>query len=184
MSILGQQVSSQAARQMCTRLIKTYGSPVEMSGDTYYAFPRPEILASAGVEGLRALKLSARKAQYITDVAAGVSSGELELESLRSRPDEEVIHILTGIRGIGMWTAQWLLVSALGYPDAFPQGDLALERAVGALANTGGPLRSGEVAEYSRRWSPFRSYVTVYLFAAIRSGRFPHLRQVVAQVKS
>jgi len=171
LAILEQQVNSHVARMLCNLLIQTFGPSLEVAGVTYHAFPRPETLLAAGVEGLRSIKFSARKARYILDIADRVVSGELDLEGLRSRPDDDVVHALIGIRGVGLWTAQWLLIQALGRPDGFPHGDLALQRTLGILLKGGTLLRPEEVLEYSRRWSPFRSYVTTYLFAAIRSGR-------------
>lgn len=175
LAILGQQISSHVARMLRTLLIETYGSSMEVSGITCYAFPSSEALVAAGVEGLRAIKFSTRKSEYIVDIAAGVASGELNLESLRNQPDQEVIRALTSIRGAGLWTAHWLLIRALGSSDGFPHDDLALKRALGLFIGGGGPLRSEQALEYSRRWSPFRSYVTAYLFAALRSGRLPEL---------
>jgi len=177
LAILGQQISSHVARMLRTLLIQTYGPSTEMSGTRYCAFPGPEAIVAAGVEGLRKIKLSARKAEYIADIAARVASGELDLEGLEHQADEEVIRTLIGIRGVGLWTAQWLLIRALGRTDGFPFGDLALQRILGILVNGGIPLSPQETLEYSRRWSPFRSYITTYLFAAVRSGRFPSLSE-------
>lgn len=83
--------------------------------------------------------------------------------------------VLTGIRGVGSWTAQWLLIRGLGRTDAFPHLDLALRRALAALVKDDRLLNPQEALIYSRRWSPFRSYVTAYLFGALRSGRFAEL---------
>ncbi|MBW2306101.1 MAG: DNA-3-methyladenine glycosylase 2 [Deltaproteobacteria bacterium] len=177
LAILGQQISSHVARMLRTLLIQTYGPSLEVSAVTYHAFPRPQALMAAGAEGLRSIKLSSRKARYIAEIAAGVASGELDLESLRRKPDEDVIRTLTGLRGVGPWTAQWLLIRALGRTDGFPHGDLALLRTMGSLLNAGSPLDADAALAYSRRWSPFRSYVTTYLFAAVRSGRFTDLSQ-------
>ena len=176
--ILGQQISFQVARMLRTLLIETFGPRMELDGETYYAFPRPEVLVAAGVDGLRDIKFSARKAEYILDIAARVSSGELDLEGLCGRPDEEVVRLLTNIRGVGLWTAHWLMIRSLGHTDGFPHGDLALQRNLGVLANGGGPMSADEALEYSRRWSPYRSYVTGYLFAAARSARISELTEV------
>ena len=171
LAILEQQVNSHVARMLCNLLVQTFGPSLEVAGITYHAFPRPETLVAAGVEGLRSIKFSTRKAQYILDIADKVASGELNLEDLRSHPDDYVINALISIRGVGLWTAQWLLIQALGRPDGFPHGDLALQRTLGILLKGGTLLQPEEALEYSRRWSPFRSYVTTYLFAAIRSSR-------------
>lgn len=178
LAILGQQISSHVARMLRTLLVHEFGLSAEVSGVTYHTFPRAETLVKAGVDGLRSIKLSARKARYIADIASELVSGNLALESLQRQPDEEIIRRLTTIRGVGSWTAQWLLIRAFGRTDGFPHGDLALRRTLGSLVNNGNPVGPEEAIACSRRWSPFRSYVTTYLFAATRSGRFAELSSV------
>ncbi len=163
--ILGQQISSQVAFILRTLLVQTYGHRLEVNGETYYSFPRPADLAAAGVAGLRTLKLSARKAQYIADISEQVASGRLDLESLRDQPGDEVIQRLISLRGVGMWTVQWLFVRALGRSDGFPYGDLALRHALAQVLKTVAQPGPDEALEISQRWSPYRSYVTTYLFA-------------------
>lgn len=169
-AILGQQISAHVARKLRTDLIEIYGPTLEVAGTVYHSFPRPDALVSAGIDGLRALGFSARKSEYIIDISSGVVTGELDLEGLHAFSDEDVIRMLTGLRGVGLWTAQWLLIRALGRDDGFPHDDLALCRVLGQLLNKGEPLKPEEALEYSSRWSPYRSYVTAYLFAAMRSG--------------
>ena len=169
-AILGQQISAHVARKLRMRLIETYGSTLEVSGVVYHSFPRPDALVDAGVDGLRALGFSTRKSEYIIDISRKVTSGQLDLESLHAFTDEEAIHTLTGLRGVGPWTAQWLLIRALGRDDGFPHDDLALCRILGQLLNKDKPFQPEEARAYSSRWSPYRSYVTAYLFAAMRSG--------------
>lgn len=170
LAILGQQINSHVARLLRTLLIETYGPTLEISGNIYHCFPRATNLATAGITGLRAIKLSARKAQYIVDISNRIILGQLDLESLRLRPDEEVIRTLTSLRGVGLWTTHWLFIRALGRNDGFPHEDLALCRTLSRLLNSAIPFTPAATLEYSQQWSPFRSYVTSYLFAAIRSG--------------
>jgi len=170
LAILGQQISSHVARMLRTLFIETYGPALEISGTIYHSFPRATDLAATGVTGLRAVKFSTRKAQYVIDISNGVISGQLDLEDLRTRSDEEVVRMLTSIRGVGLWTAHWLFIRALGRTDGFPHEDLALCRTLSRLLNTVIPLTPAATLEYSHHWSPYRSYVTVYLFAAMRSG--------------
>ena len=171
LAILGQQISTNVARMLRTLLIEAYGGSMDLNAETYHAFPSPEALVTAGVKGLKAIKFSERKSEYIVDIAARVASGELDLDALRGRPDHDVEQALTSIRGVGPWTAHWLLIRALGHTDGFPHGDLALQRALGLLANGGTPMSAQAALDYSQRWSPYRSYVTTYLFAAVRSGQ-------------
>ena len=119
---------------------------------------------------MRRIKVSARKAEYVVGIAGGVASGELDLEGLRARSDQEVVDTLTGLRGVGPWTANWLLIRAFGRSDGFPAGDLAIQRSLGLLADFGRPMTESEALEYSIRWAPYRSYVTTYIFAAARGG--------------
>ena len=175
LAILGQQVSAHMARILRTLLVQTYGHSIKDSGSTYHTFPSPEILMEAGTKGLQSIKLSSKKAKYIIDIASMVASRELNLERLRALSDEEVIRTITSIHGVGPWTAQWLLIRGLCRPDAFPHEDLALRRAIVNLLKDANLFRPKETLKHSRQWSPFRSYVTTYIFAAMRSGRFPDL---------
>jgi 3-methyladenine DNA glycosylase/8-oxoguanine DNA glycosylase len=169
LAILGQQVSSQVSRQMRNMLVEKYGRAIKDSGVIYRAFPRPEVLVKAGLEDLYLIKMSKRKARYIFDTALALASRERDLDSLRSLPDNEVVRKLTEIRGVGLWTAHWFLIRGLGRPDAFPHGDLALRRTMKGLFHNERLFQPEETLKYSYRWSPFRSFVTAYLFAAIRS---------------
>ena len=170
-AILGQQISGQVARAVRTAVMEAYGETITVDGVEYRAFPTPQALAAAGVEGLRGQKLSWRKAEYVADIAAKEASGEIDLEGLFHCTDEEVLATLTPLRGVGVWTVHWLLVRTLGRTDGFPHGDLAIQRTLGDVVNNGVRMTAEEALEYSLRWSPYRTYVTTYLFAAIRSGR-------------
>ena len=169
LAILGQQISTQVARVIRTLLIETYGPRLIADGVTYYAFPRPDRLAEAAVEELRGLKLSWRKAEYVRGIAVSALEEAEGLEYLHRLDDGEVISRVTSLRGVGPWTAQWLLVRALGRPDALPLGDLALRRTVSNLGFGGQSVNDKEVEEYCQRWSPWRTYATVYMFAAMRT---------------
>ncbi len=87
------------------------------------------------------------------------------------RSAAEVVASLTALRGIGPWTAQWLMIRSLGHTDGFPEGDLALQRTLGFLVNGGRRMSPEEALSYSVRWSPQRSYAVTYLFAGVRSGQ-------------
>jgi len=170
-AILGQQISGQVARTLRALLMESYGESLTVDGVTYYAFPRPEALAAAGVEGLRDKKNSGRKSEYIAGIAEKLAAGDIDLEGLYNKSDDEVIETLTALRGVGIWTAHWLLVRTLGRPNGFPHGDLALQKTLGDVVNGGVRMTGEEALEYSLRWSPYRTYVTTYIFGAIRSAR-------------
>ena len=171
LGILGQQIATNVARIIRTLLIETYGPHEDFDGETYYAFPRPEVLASVPVEELRGLKLSWRKAEYVQGIAlAALDSGGRNLEDFERLADDEVVKAATALRGIGNWTAQWLLIRALGRPDGLPLGDLALRRVVSQLYFEGVPVTDAQVEGFCQRWRPWRTYATVYWFTAMRRG--------------
>ena len=175
LAILGQQISTHVARMLRNLIIETYGDRITIDGETLHSFPRPQTLADAGPDGLRAIKFSMRKAEYITGISQQIVSGELSLEAMRDLPDDEIVSGLLALRGVGPWTAHWMLMRAFGRLDGFPQGDLALQRMMGILVGDGAPMPPDQALAYSERWSPWRSWVTTYMFGAGRTGRFAEI---------
>jgi DNA-3-methyladenine glycosylase II len=172
LAIVGQQISSAVARVIREGLVETYGTPVEADGHVLHAFPTPQSLIDAGTDGLRAQKLSARKAEYIQDTAERTLSGSIDPDHLSTLGDEEAIAELVAVRGIGRWTAEWVLMRALGREDILPAGDLALRRVVSELYFDGNGITEQELAVFGReRWSPYRGLATTYLFAVLRLQR-------------
>lgn len=175
LAILGQQIATNVARIIRTLIIETHGPTQEFDGQEFYAFPRPETLGALSVEQLRTMKLSQRKAEYvqgISQAAKHFSPDETPdgFESLHRMSDENVVKSMVELRGVGVWTAQWVLIRALGRPDALPLGDLALRRVVSRVYFSGFEINDAQLDEFAQRWSPWRAYATVYLFTAMRSG--------------
>ena len=173
LAIVAQQISTVVARIIRGSLIEAYGRSMTIDGRKYFAFPDPAVLLGAGVEGLRGMKLSYRKAEYIAGICQAICDGSLKLEGLRDAQDEEVVQRLTDLRGVGQWTAEWLLIRALSRPDAFPAGDLAVKRVISQLYFEGKTITEEEAETFSQRWSPYRSYAVLYMLAASR-------RQIIA----
>lgn len=170
LSILGQQISNEVARVLRDLLVDRLGKVTSVQGVDYRAFPSPSAIAEAGIDKLREMKLSARKAEYISDIAGSVASGVLDLDALADLPDESIVEELVKLRGVGPWTAHWLLIRAFDRPDGFPEGDLAIQRSLGVLYNGGERLTPDEAVALSARWRPYRSYLVTYMFAAARQG--------------
>lgn len=172
LAILAQQISAAVARVMRDGLVETFGTPVEVDGHTLYAFPTPESLFNAGTDALRAQKLSARKVEYVQDTARRAAEGELEFDTFAALDNEDAIAELIKIRGIGRWTAEWMLMRALGRVDVLPAGDLALRRVVSELYFGGETINETQLAEFGEeQWSPYRGLATTYLFSFLRQRR-------------
>lgn len=171
-AIIGQQISTHVARILRSLIVERYGSILSIGNETYHSFPTPQSLELAGIEELHANKFSKRKAEYLCEISALESKGFINLENLRNLPTEDAVDMLTSLRGVGQWTAHWLLIHSLGYEDGFPSGDLALQKIMGDYFNDGEIMSEREAIEYSRKWRPYRSWVTTYIFAGVRSGFF------------
>ncbi|MEC9238526.1 MAG: hypothetical protein VYC69_07690 [Chloroflexota bacterium] len=170
LAVLGQQISTNVARIIRTLLIETFGPSAEFDGETYYAFPRPASIWASSPAELHTMKLTQRKSEYVHGLAGSALDPEMGLECLGELTDREIVEKLVALRGVGMWTAQWALIRAVGRPDALPLGDLALRRVVSRLFMDGEDVNDAKVEEIAQRWSPYRTYATVYLFSALRTG--------------
>ena len=169
LAVLGQQISTSVARIIRTLLIETFGPSAEFDGETYYAFPRPASIWASSPAELHTMKLTQRKSEYVHGLAESALDPEMGLERLEELTDREIVEKLVALRGVGMWTAQWALIRAVGRPDALPLGDLALRRVVSRLFMDGEDVNDAKVEEIAQRWSPYRTYATVYLFSALRT---------------
>ena len=161
-SITAQQVSLFAAFAVRNRLIESFGVRVE----TAYAFPTRERLALADPVELAELGLSRRKAEYVV----GIARSDLDLHGLALLPDEEVKAALTGLKGIGEWTADWFLARHLARPNAWPAGDLGVRKAVSAFYGEGRDLSTQEVRAIAERFEPFQNLTAHYLLAGLYQG--------------
>ena len=175
LAILGQQIATNVARIIRTLIIESHGPNQVFDGEDFYAFPRPETLGGLSIEELRGMKLSQRKAEYVQGISLASKNFSPDsspdgFESLHRMSDEDVVASMVALRGLGIWTAQWVLIRALGRPDALPLGDLALRRVVSRVYFEGAEINDAQLGEFAQRWSPWRAYATVYLFTAMRSG--------------
>ena len=170
LAVLGQQISTGVARIIRTLLIETFGPRAEFDGEVYYAFPRPESIWASSPAELHNMKLTQRKSEYVHGLAGSILDSSAGLETLDKLPDREIVDKLVALRGVGIWTAQWVLIRAVGRPDALPLGDLALRRIISRLFTDGEDVTDAQVEEIAQRWSPYRTFATVYLFSALRTG--------------
>ena len=169
-AIIGQQISTNVASMLRSLIIELYGVSTSINGGTFYSFPTPQSIAEIGVEELVNNKFSRRKAEYIHSISEKEATGQIDLESTKKMTIEEATETLTCLRGVGPWTIQWLLIRSLGFSDGFPSGDLALQKILGESLNTRGKMTSEEALAFSQRWTPYRSWATTFIFAALRNG--------------
>jgi len=151
-AILGQQVSVAAATTIAGRLAKRFGSAVDATYGLDRIFPTPEQLATAPIEEVGVI---AARAETIRTLARAVCAGSVTFSTMSSA--ENITAALQALPGIGPWTAQYIAMRALGEPDAFPSGDLVLQRMAGGCS-------ARELERRSEQWRPWRAYAVMLLW--------------------
>jgi len=158
--ILEQQVSLESAATLFTRLDASVAGGMQ-----------PEPILTVGVHGLRALGVTRQKAAYLVALAEHVTDSRLDLPALSTLPDDDVLVALQRVPGIGPWTAQVYLLFALGRPDAWPPGDLALHKALQHACALDGVPSSREASQMAMVWSPWRAVAARILWHAYLTQR-------------
>ncbi len=156
-AVVGQQLSTKAARTIYGRLLELFDGRV----------PGPEDLVAASEADLRGVGLSGRKAEYLRDLAGHVQRGELELERLAELSDEDVIEEIVAVRGFGQWSAEMFLLFHLERPDVISGGDLGIRKAVQLAYGLDEIPTPAEVVERAEAWRPNRSLACLYLWESL-----------------
>ncbi|MFX3635689.1 MAG: DNA-3-methyladenine glycosylase [Candidatus Pristimantibacillus sp.] len=157
-SLIGQQLSVKAADTICRRVEQSCG---DFS---------PETMLSASEENLRSAGVSRPKINYIKNLAELVLRNELDFISIKDLDNEEVIAVLTEVKGIGRWTAEMFLIFFLGREDVLSLGDAGLRRAANWLYGAEGGLGPAYLEIQSPNWKPYRTIASLYLWEAINLG--------------
>jgi len=166
-SIVEQQISIKVAHALEERLVKKFGESLALNGETYYAYPTPQNIASVSIEEIRNCGLSQRKAEYIQQTAELIVNGKLDLEHLKSRKSpEEIISELDAIRGIGVWTAELTMLRGMQKLDALPADDLGVRRVISRYFCGGKPIKAAEAREIAKSWGKWKGLAAFYLIIA------------------
>ena len=154
-SIVGQQISVKAAQSVWSR---------------FEALPRrmvPSQVLKLKVDDMRAAGLSARKVEYLVDLALHFDSGRIHVEQWQDMDDEAIIAELVAIRGIGRWTAEMFLMFHLLRPDVLPLDDVGLIKGISLNYFSGEPVSRSEAREVAEGWAPWRSVATWYMWRSL-----------------
>ena len=159
--IIGQQISMKAQATIWQRMHDALGDV------------NAETIIAAGVPRLQALGMTFRKAEYITDFAQKVHSGAFDLDAVGHMSDEDAIRALSGLKGIGVWTAEMILLFCMQRPDIFSYDDLAIQRGL-RMVYRHRAIDRKLFEKYRRRFSPCCSVASLYLWA-VSGGTIPEL---------
>ncbi len=154
-----QQLSLTVGIHLLNRLTARHGRAVAGVPGGLRAFPTPEALASATVPELRAIGFSGAKADAIIKASAAIADGVLDLEALQAADDRAAVGLLTSLRGVGRWTAEYALLRGLGRLHVFPGDDVGARNTLSRVFGIEGPLDYAGVSRLAAQWSPYAGMV-------------------------
>jgi AraC family transcriptional regulator of adaptative response / DNA-3-methyladenine glycosylase II len=158
-AILGQQISVASARTLAGRLVLRFGTPLPSpSGTLTHLFPSPQRMARATVDEIGRLGIIGRRAETLIALAREIHTGRLLLEP--GHRVEATMNQLRALPGIGEWTAQYIAMRALSWPDAFPHTDLGVRLALCEK-------NPKKILELTEKWRPWRAYAVLHLWDSL-----------------
>lgn len=166
--VLGQQINLAFAYTLKKQFVEKFGDFIEWHGKKYWIFPTNERIAQLTPNDLADIKMTVKKSEYIIGIAQLMASGELSKEKLIEAGNfKEVEKSLIKIRGIGPWTANYVLMRCLRFPSAFPIDDVGLINAIKTLLNMDRKPTKEEILALSIPWANWESYATFYLWRVL-----------------
>ncbi|WP_223588879.1 DNA-3-methyladenine glycosylase family protein [Neobacillus bataviensis] len=166
-AIIGQQINLTFAYTLKKRFVERFGESLTFNGNTFWLFPSFEKIASIDVEDLKKLQFTGRKAEYIIGIAKSMDNGDLSKEILLNQDYQQVKKTLTEFRGIGPWTADYVMMKCLHYNTSFPIGDAGLHNALKNLLSSERKPAIEEIQEFAENWDGWQAYATFYLWRSL-----------------
>jgi DNA-3-methyladenine glycosylase II len=163
--ISAQQVNLRWAAETRRRLAERFGDRHTVNGAVVYSL-NAQRLSNASVAEIRALQFTNRKSEYIIAVAQAIAGGQVSLERLAALADDEVIAALIALRGIGVWTAEWILARTMGRPRVVA-GDLGVRKALGIAYRRGAMPPEDEVRRLTAHWGRSAAHAQALLLHAL-----------------
>ncbi|QGG50844.1 DNA-3-methyladenine glycosylase family protein [Lysinibacillus pakistanensis] len=167
-AISGQQINLTFAYSLKRRFVEQFGESVMFKGETYWLFPLPERISTIQVDDLRQLQFTHRKSEYIIDIAKMMAIGQLSKEKLLIKATyDEMKKCLVSIRGVGAWTADYVLMKCLLQPESFPIADVGLHNALKRQLALNQKPTIEEITSYAMHWTGWQAYATFYLWRSL-----------------
>ena len=162
-AIACQQLTLTMGIRLLNRLTEAYGLALKTEDGTVRAFPRPQDLARADLEDLRQMSFSYQKARYITSISRLIVGGELDLDEIATLDDEEAVARLCELKGVGRWTAEYVLLRGLGRTRIFPADDVGARNNLQKWLGLSGKMTYANTRAVLRRWDGFGGLIYFHL---------------------
>jgi len=167
-AVIGQQINLKFAYTLKKRLVEGYGEGLKYKGEEYWLFPKPQVIADLDVSELKELQFTTRKAEYIISLAKYMTNGELTMEKLEDLKSYEAIHKrLLALRGVGNWTADYVIMKCFNLDKAFPISDVGLHNALKNILELSEKPSIDEIEKMAEKWRGWESYATFYLWRSL-----------------
>ncbi|HKK44312.1 MAG TPA: DNA glycosylase [Balneolaceae bacterium] len=166
--VIGQQINLTFAYRLKRRLVESYGSSIEYESKQHYYFPAPERLVNVSVDELRDLQFSRQKAEYIIGIAGQFAKGEMSKEILSAHSNgKQMLKRLLKIRGVGEWTANYVLMKSLKKMNCITYGDTGLQTAVSSVLGLDRKPSRQEIEALFAPFEDWQSYLVIYLWRTL-----------------
>lgn len=172
-SIIGQQINLNFAYKLKRKLVEAYGTKVFYEDEIFYLFPEPAVISRISIPDLKAMQFSESKAKYILEVARAFVENRLSKEILTALPDFEVRQkALIAIKGIGVWTANYVLMKTLRDASSIPFGDVGLLKALVSHQIITERKEVEKISAFFSNYKGWESYLVFYLWRSLSTPVF------------
>ncbi|MEW6095808.1 MAG: hypothetical protein AB1567_04685, partial [bacterium] len=161
-TIIQQQISLSGSMHITSRLIHRFGEKINLEKEVFYEFPSPESLAESSLTELKECGLSKQKATYINEFSRSIVEDGFDLEEVIRLSVPEAIEKLTQIKGVGLWTAELVIVTCTDHKEVLPVGDLGVRRAVSNFYSRD-LMTEEEIRTFTEKWKEFKALISYYL---------------------
>ena len=167
-AIIGQQINLRFAYELKKRLVEKYGEKIEYNNEIYYLFPKPQVIQGLQVSDLKSLQFTSRKAEYIIDIAKLICEEEISFENLKNEKDYKSLKKrLIAIRGVGEWTADYVILKCFYLNEAFPIADVGIHNALKKILELQDKPSISEIETMAKKWVGWEAYVAFYLWRSL-----------------
>ena len=166
-AIIGQQINLTFAYSLKKRLVENFGQKIEFEGKDYFLFPTAKVISKLTEDDLRPHQFSRSKIKYLTGVAKAIDAGEISKTILLQLSYEAAKAKLIEHKGVGNWTADYVLMKCLRCPDAFPITDVGIHNAIKKELNLEQKPSLESIEKMAEKWMGWKSYATFYLWHSL-----------------
>ncbi len=167
-AVIGQQINLTFAYRLKRRMVENFGRSLELDGRTFWHFPEPAVIAQLAEEDLKAHQFSIQKARYVIGIARLMADGRLSKQQLLAKENpQEMRATLLEIKGVGGWTADYVMMKCLRQPGAFPIQDVGLHNAIRKWKQLDRKPSIPEIEKMSKKWRNWEAYATFYLWRSL-----------------